>query len=57
LGFLAGATVRPSLRLPVVGDIHRLSRAQRLWAASGLAFVLALLLVLLLVVLVAIVPG
>ena len=52
-GFLAGITTRPSLVLPVVGDLSRLSRAQRLWAAAGIAFALALLVA----VIVAVLPG
>ena len=57
LGFLAG-TIRPaSFRLPLVGDLYQLSRAQRLLGAVGVAVVLAVALVLLLSLLVAIVPG
>jgi hypothetical protein len=46
-GFLAGATTRPSTRLPIVGDVGRFTTGQR-WLAAGvaaLAFTVLLLLV------------
>lgn len=40
--FLAAVRKRPSLVLPVVGDLGRLSRSQRLWAAFVAAMVVIL---------------
>jgi hypothetical protein len=45
-GFLAGSTTAPSVRLPVVGDIGRLSRSQRL--TVGLIISLCVMIVLIL---------
>jgi hypothetical protein len=36
-GFLAGAIPRPSVSLPIVGDLQRLSKVQRFALAAGLA--------------------
>jgi hypothetical protein len=46
-GFLAGSTTQPTARLPMVGDLQRLSRNQRL----GLGFSLCLVVMILLIVL------
>src|SRR5262249_32441632 len=45
-GFLAGATTTASTRLPVVGDIGRMSRTQRLLVGCGIAVGVMILLVL-----------
>lgn len=46
-GFLAGSTATPSARLPIVGDIGRLSRSQRLALGFGVSILVVVLLVLL----------
>ena len=46
-GFLAGATTATSTRLPVVGDIGRMSSTQRLLVGFGIAVVVMILLILL----------
>jgi RNA polymerase subunit RPABC4/transcription elongation factor Spt4 len=46
-GFLAGASTPASMRLPVVGDIGRLSRSQRLIAGLGVSLVVIVVLVVL----------
>jgi hypothetical protein len=46
-GFLAGASTPASMRLPVVGDIERLSRSQRLLAGLGVSLVVIVVLVVL----------
>ncbi len=46
-GFLAGATTAASTRLPVVGDIGRMSRTQRLMVGFGIAVGVMILLILL----------
>jgi RNA polymerase subunit RPABC4/transcription elongation factor Spt4 len=46
-GFLAGATTTASVRLPVVGDIQRLSRTQRLVFGLGISLIVMVVLVLL----------
>jgi hypothetical protein len=56
-GFLAGVAETPSLRVPLFGDLTRLTRAQRLWGATAVAAVLAVVLVLLLALVVLIIPG
>ncbi len=44
-GFLAGATTTASTRLPMVGDIGRMSRTQRLMVGFGIAVAVMILLV------------
>jgi hypothetical protein len=44
-GFLAGASARPPTRLPVVGDVGRLSSAQRMMMTAAIAFVFMLILI------------
>jgi hypothetical protein len=46
-GFLAGSTRQPSARLPVVGDLQRLSRNQRLALGCGMCVAVMILLVVL----------
>jgi hypothetical protein len=46
-GFLAGATTQPSVHLPVVGDLGRMSRNQRLALGFGLCLVVMVILVVL----------
>jgi hypothetical protein len=46
-GFLAGASTPASVHLPVVGDIERLSRSQRLLAGLGVSLVVIVVLVVL----------
>jgi hypothetical protein len=46
-GFLAGSTAVPSTRLPVVGDIGRMSRTQRLVVGFVIAVVVMIILVVL----------
>lgn len=45
-GFLAGATAATTVRLPVVGDIQRLSRTQRLLFGLGISVLVMVVLVL-----------
>jgi hypothetical protein len=44
-GFLVGATARVTTRLPVVGDVGRLSSAQRMMMTAAIAFVFMLILI------------
>lgn len=46
-GFLAGATTAMAMRLPVVGDVGKMSRGQRMLVGSGIAVVMMVLLVML----------
>jgi hypothetical protein len=46
-GFLAGSSSQPSARLPVVGDLQRLSRNQRLAFGFGMCMVVMILLIVL----------
>jgi hypothetical protein len=46
-GFLAGSTTQPSVHLPVVGDLGRMSRNQRLALGFGLCLVVMVILVVL----------
>lgn len=55
--FLAGTSVPPTLRVPLLGDLLQLSRARRLLAAAAAAIVMAMLFVVVLALLAAIVPG
>jgi hypothetical protein len=46
-GFLAGSTTVASTRLPVVGDIGKMSRTQRLLVGCGIGLVVMVLLIIL----------
>jgi hypothetical protein len=46
-GFLAGSTTSPSAHLPIVGDVGRLSRNQRVGLGFGVSIVVMIILILL----------
>lgn len=44
-GFLSGATTMLNARLPVVGDLGRMSQGQRLLVAAGISVIFMIVLV------------